>query len=335
MTTIKFNTQTAKAIDKEKVVIEARLISSLKRVFRDIAIDAERLYIANDSIDAKDIATNYKAEILVEVRKALRNAIKKFGYSIRDDISKKHGLYFDIESKSKLIDLNLKQTVEVIDDEIDKNLEDINNEFNRDATLFIANESEKQADIITETNENQLQKAAAFGLATYFALLSDKEKERDILLQDLARAVGTSKEAKIERRLRRVNNAINETTNKRPLIIAENLRKKIIDESEARSELIASQNVGLGESWARNREAEIINDAALVTTAGKKINVQKEWVSILDMKTRSAHRAADGQRVNVNENFIVDGESLKFPRDPNGSAKNIINCRCVSIYTSE
>ena len=53
------------------------------------------------------------------------------------------------------------------------------------------------------------------------------------------------------------------------------------------------------------------------------------------MHTRSAHRSADGQRVDINERFLVDGESLKFPRDPNGSAKNIINCRCVSIYTNE
>ena len=334
MTALQFNAQSAKDIDKQKVVIEAKLISSLKRVFRDIAIDAERLYIANKNIDAKDIASNYRAEILVEVRKALRNAIKTFGYSIRDDIGKKHGLYFDIESKSKLIDLNLKQTVKVIDDEIEENLEDINNQFNINASLFIANESEQQANIITETNQNQLEKAAAFGLATYLVLLKDKERERDDLIQDLARAIGTSNEAKIERRLRRVNNAINETTNKRPLIIAENLRKKIIEESEARSELIAAQNVGLGEAWSRNKEAEIINDAALISAAGKKIQISKKWVSILDMKTRSAHRSADGQIVGVNENFIVDGESLKFPRDPAGSAKNIINCRCVSIYTN-
>lgn len=335
MATLKFNTESARTIDKEKIVIESKLISSLKRVFRDIADDAAKLYIANDRLDAKDIATNYKAEILVEVRKALRSSIKKFGYSIRDNISKKHNLNFAIENKIKLIDLELKKTEKIVDEDLEENVEEINNEFNKDATLFIANESEKQTDFITDTNEKQLEKAVAFGGAVYTAKLSELQKEKDIITQDFLRASGTSQEAKLERRLRRVNNAINETTNKRPLTIAEGLRKKIIDESQSRSELIASQNVGLGESWARNREAEIINNANLITEAGQTIKIKKQWVSILDMHTRPAHRSADGQRVDIDASFLVDGESLKFPRDPNSSAKNIINCRCVSIYTSE
>ncbi len=56
----------------------------------------------------------------------------------------------------------------------------------------------------------------------------------------------------------------------------------------------------------------------------------KEWITSLDDKTRDAHVSANGQTVGVNDNFNVSGELLKEPGDPNGSAKNIIHCRCSS-----
>jgi uncharacterized protein with gpF-like domain len=45
---------------------------------------------------------------------------------------------------------------------------------------------------------------------------------------------------------------------------------------------------------------------------------------------RMSHIAADGQVRDVNDPFDVDGEQLMFPRDPNGSAENTINCHCFA-----
>lgn len=46
---------------------------------------------------------------------------------------------------------------------------------------------------------------------------------------------------------------------------------------------------------------------------------------------RSAlHNGANGQIREVDEDFLVGGESLAYPRDPKGSAENTINCHCVS-----
>ena len=56
--------------------------------------------------------------------------------------------------------------------------------------------------------------------------------------------------------------------------------------------------------------------------------VIKEWVTVGDDKVREAHRKANGQRVKNHEKFIVGGEELLCPGDPNGSAENVINCRC-------
>lgn len=63
--------------------------------------------------------------------------------------------------------------------------------------------------------------------------------------------------------------------------------------------------------------------------ASQGYEIVKEWVAVVDSRTRDAHKKADGQRVPINEPFIVNGEKLMYPGDPNGSAENIINCRCT------
>lgn len=56
---------------------------------------------------------------------------------------------------------------------------------------------------------------------------------------------------------------------------------------------------------------------------------QKVWVSILS-NTRDAHgnNGANGQVRDIDESFSVGGQLLRYPQDPNGSAKNTINCQC-------
>lgn len=62
----------------------------------------------------------------------------------------------------------------------------------------------------------------------------------------------------------------------------------------------------------------------------------KTWISALDERTRTGtfdHVNANGEKVEINEQFKNTNENLRFPGDSNGSAGNIINCRCVVIYT--
>jgi uncharacterized protein with gpF-like domain len=60
-------------------------------------------------------------------------------------------------------------------------------------------------------------------------------------------------------------------------------------------------------------------------------DLTKTWKSGFDARVRDAHRAANGQVVPFNSKFSVGGESLQRPGDPNGSASNVINCRCSMI----
>lgn len=55
------------------------------------------------------------------------------------------------------------------------------------------------------------------------------------------------------------------------------------------------------------------------------------WLSTLDGRTRLTHRRADGQRVPLGQPFIVGDAALRYPGDPLGPAKEIIQCRCSSL----
>jgi len=58
---------------------------------------------------------------------------------------------------------------------------------------------------------------------------------------------------------------------------------------------------------------------------------ERAWLTEIDGRERDAHRAAHGQQVGLDETYTVGGEELEFPGDPNGSAENIINCRCSQV----
>jgi hypothetical protein len=87
------------------------------------------------------------------------------------------------------------------------------------------------------------------------------------------------------------------------------------------------------ERFIRTETTAISNKAILesASTVFPKDQLQKEWSTSLDGRERDSHARADGQTVPFNQPFIVQGEELKEPGDRNGSASNIVNCRCAAI----
>lgn len=63
-----------------------------------------------------------------------------------------------------------------------------------------------------------------------------------------------------------------------------------------------------------------------------RVRVTKDWVSRGDALVRSAHAEAHGQTREINEDFIVGGELMRYPGDPRASARNNANCRCTANY---
>ena len=61
-------------------------------------------------------------------------------------------------------------------------------------------------------------------------------------------------------------------------------------------------------------------------------NQMNRWVSVSDARARATHVAANGTEVPLDEDFVVGGVAMAYTGDPKGGAKNVINCRCVTLY---
>lgn len=56
------------------------------------------------------------------------------------------------------------------------------------------------------------------------------------------------------------------------------------------------------------------------------IKVQKRWIATLDSRTRDTHAELDGQVVDVDKPFEVDGMEIMYPGDPNADPALVYNC---------
>lgn len=115
--------------------------------------------------------------------------------------------------------------------------------------------------------------------------------------------------------------------------IAKLMREAIPEFSNVRSRVIARTEAHGSSQYAQMRTAQQ-STRPLV----------KQWNSVEDTRTRSFieddqydHRVMDGQRVALEQPFMVPtilggSEPLMYPSDPNGSAGNVINCRCSMTF---
>jgi uncharacterized protein with gpF-like domain len=70
---------------------------------------------------------------------------------------------------------------------------------------------------------------------------------------------------------------------------------------------------------------------ALLVQAQDGAEMMKSWETQTDGREREAHLLADHQRVALNVPYVVDGEPMMFPGDPDGSPHNVCGCRCTQL----
>ena len=108
--------------------------------------------------------------------------------------------------------------------------------------------------------------------------------------------------------------------------IAKNISDKVIPITRARAATIARTETHNAASFANHSyHGTVADDLGM--------EMVKQWVSTSDGRTRSAHSAANGQQRPMSEDFIIGGAPMGYAGDPKGGARNVINCRCVIIYT--
>jgi hypothetical protein len=122
--------------------------------------------------------------------------------------------------------------------------------------------------------------------------------------------------------------------------IAEEIRKTSRNFTKLRSVVIARTETHGASMYASLKSAK-----------RSTLPLVKEWVSVEDARTRDSgegdgivdefdHRNMNGQKVGMDDPFQVPHkagftENLMFPGDPNGSAANVINCRCGMVYVTD
>jgi uncharacterized protein with gpF-like domain len=72
-----------------------------------------------------------------------------------------------------------------------------------------------------------------------------------------------------------------------------------------------------------------------IEAKAKGIECVKQWLATNDDRTRPDHFEADGQIVEIGSTFIVGGEELEYPGDPEGSPEQTYNCRCTMVCIVE
>ena len=105
--------------------------------------------------------------------------------------------------------------------------------------------------------------------------------------------------------------------------IADDLQSRMQDMSRAsairtaRTAITAAQNAGRLDTY---RAAQDMG-----------IKLKKQWMATLDNRTRHAHAMLDGQTVDVDKPFKVDGYELMYPGDNSAPGYLVYNCRCTTI----
>lgn len=80
----------------------------------------------------------------------------------------------------------------------------------------------------------------------------------------------------------------------------------------ARTSVTSAQNSGRMESYSRAEDMGI--------------ELEKEWMSTLDSRTRDSHRDLDGEKQKNKDEF---SNGLMYPGDPSGDPAEVYNCRCT------
>lgn len=308
-----------RGIDLQKRKLEAKYIKPIRAIFSQMNKDAVDLYKATGNIPADQIARTYTPEFTKVVRDAMRASILKFGFLQRDDLTIKNTKSLNLEAQ---------------EDQLAK----LNEEFAKEAVLFIATESERQTLYIQNTNAKELKESQQDAI-----ILNSKKQAKlqtaiheltakinEIRFSAFARGeiIAPASVGKLNARLDKYQRQLDEMQKNQKSEIAKNIEENLAEKEQWRSELIAEMSVGIAESWARNQEVAIL----AIALAEEGIVLKKRWKALLDSRTRPDHVTANGQIVGINQKFVVGGERCDYPRQSTLSAKQLMNCRCGVEY---
>lgn len=184
---------------------------------------------------------------------------------------------------------------------------------------------DSQIDLTKILNSHYRQVITSFG-ERQLRVLEKQENRFESIYQDYVNLVGAERVVGITRSNQKIiQKVINANQDAGVAVVAKEIRASSeVPYTRYRSATIARTETHNAASYANQQTAQSMNIP----------DQQKQWVTTQDPRSRSTHLQANGQVVPLDEDFIVGGKPMKYPGDPRGGAGNVINCRCVLIYTS-
>jgi hypothetical protein len=116
--------------------------------------------------------------------------------------------------------------------------------------------------------------------------------------------------------------------------IARQSSRDFINRSIPRSNTIAATEIQNASGQAKYNESFTFKNRELTLVGTTLIApLKRRWVTEGDEKVRMSHVFADGQTVEMDGIFIVQGQRLRFPGDTalGATSDNVVNCRCDDV----
>lgn len=273
---IKAASETAAQEFAKKIRLENTFKRELRPVFQNILRDFQtNIRAFGRAPDADQYKPSFNA--------LMQGQFSRVQRSFRDDVVNNNG------GKAFFMMLT-KQNEEQVQALIDLSLLEWRNEH-----------SEEQADLITGTNERQMQEAIEL------ARQDLQDREESITPVALAAAAGVI----LRRRFAIRTNTIAQTATQ--------------EAAESTKLITAQANSG-------NRPFNM--DGGFEVPSEEDMAVTKEWDTVGDDRVRPTHVAVNGTTIPDDAIFNVGASSMYFPGDTSlyAQAKEIVNCRCSSLY---
>lgn len=106
--------------------------------------------------------------------------------------------------------------------------------------------------------------------------------------------------------------------------VIQTVAKALGETAESRATTIVVTELGRAWSVAADERAAQFSDAG--------VPMDKIWRRSGKVHSRPAHDLADGQRKPIDQPFLVAGQPIRFPRDPQAPVGQTINCGCIALY---
>lgn len=162
------------------------------------------------------------------------------------------------------------------------------------------------------------------------------ERAGDRLIEELRSTVNTDSprfQAGVRKRLETLARSLTKTVGERMLDVISLGRASGFSRKQMAEFIRLMRFDTIAQRVAETESVGLINHAEMLVAEESGVLRKKRWLSQRDDRVRDSHRACDAKGwIDIEASFP---NGLRFAHDPNGSADEVVNCRCSTMYSDQ